>query len=327
MAPAIDPGGGGGADVIDPSRFDHEVAQALLRFPPPDVSLADPALARSTWAAYFRLVASASESAAAKIATEDLAVGSLVDDHAIPLRVYRPAAASGRGLVYLHSGAFVIGDLELEDARCRVLAREAQCIVVSVDYRLAPEHPFPLPLDDCHSALRWVVDHADELEVDRRRLGVGGCSAGGALAAGLAARCRDAGGPELALQMLLYPVLDASHTSDSFIVLSSAEDVGHAELMWRHYLDGPRSEASPYASPAGRQDLGGLPPAYVAAGEFDALRDEAIAYAQRLLHAGVSVELHVWPRVPHAVDLFAPDARVSRDSVMEQADALRRLLG
>jgi len=219
-----------------------------------------------------------------------------------------------------------MGDLDFEDEKCLSLARDAGCVVVSVDYRLAPEHPYPVPLEDCYSAVRWVADHADELSIDARRLGVGGCSAGGALAASAAQLCRDRSGPALALQMLLYPVLDASLSSASIRGLADHE-FRDLERMWEHYLGGPRADAREYASPSACRDLANLPGAYIVGAELDDLRDEAIAYAQRLLTANVRVELHVWSKVPHAFDLFAPDAEISRRSVEQQAEVIARFLG
>jgi acetyl esterase len=313
--------------MTDRSDYDVEVAAELERFPPPDVPLADVAATRAAYNAYFQAVRSRSATPpAVGVRTEEHSVPSLVDGHQIPVRVYRPDAPEQcGGLVYVHGGSFVFGDLELEDARCRALAHDAGCVVVSVDYRLAPEHPFPTPLEDCHAALQWVFDHAEQLSVDPRCVGVGGCSAGGALAAGLAIRCRDQGGPAPAFQLLLNPVLDAAHSSDSMRTFSSADELRDAEQMWEHYLGGPRTGAPAHASPASCDRLEGLAPAYIDVAEYDALRDEAIAYAQRLLSAGVSVELHVWPRIPHAVELFTPDVDVSRQLLRAQGHALGRL--
>ena len=194
-------------------------------------------------------------------------------------------------------------------------------------HRLAPEHPYPTPLEDCWSALVWVAEEAPRLAVDPARIGVGGCSAGGALAASVAQLSRDRGGPALALQLLLYPVLDASLSAPSVKELLTEQEMKGAVRMWELYLGGPVSESPSSASPAACTDLTRLAPACILAGELDFLRDEAIAYAQRLLGAGVSVELQVWPRTPHAVELFAPDARISKQSVEQQVDALVRFLG
>jgi acetyl esterase len=314
--------------MTDPAAFEGQIAREWRRFPPPEVDLVDVAHARSAFSDHFRKVASRSTPRGADLAVEDIPVPSLTDDHAVAARVYRPTGSvNGAALVYMHGGAFVMGDLDFEDMRCRSLAHESGCTLVSVDYRLAPEHRHPVPLEDCYSALTWVAENATELAIDPARLGVGGCSAGGALAAGLAMLARDRGGPALVFQLLVYPVLDASMSARSLKTLLSEDELDTVERMWGHYLNGPRDEAPQYASPARRRDLAGLPPTYIAAAELDYLRDEAIAYAQALLDAGVTVELHLWPRVPHAFDQFAPDATIARNSVTEQADAIARFLG
>jgi len=315
--------------MTDPSLFDHEVAQAWRRFPPPqDVPDTELELSRTAWAEYFRAVTARPEAPPrAGVAVEQAAAPSRVDAHSIPLRIYRPdAVVDGRCLVYFHAGGFVMGDLEFEDERCFLIARDAGCLVVSVDYRLAPEHPFPLPLEDCYSALRWVADEAEALGVEVRRIAVGGCSAGGALAASTAILARERGGPKLGLQMLLCPVLDASLSGASLRTFLSEEELEGCDLMWERYLGRPRTEASELASPSYCRDLAGLPPAYLQLGELDFVRDEGLAYAQRLLDAGVRVEAHVWPRVPHGFEMIAPDARISRASMREQADAMVRFL-
>ncbi len=308
------------------SQFDSEVAEAWRRCPPPDVSNADVALARAVEGEYFQRLVDA-RPAPADISTEEVLVPSLVDDHEIPARIYRPTRrVNERGFAYFHGGGFVLGDLQLEEDKCFTAASGAGCVVVSVDYRLAPEHPYPTPLEDCYSVLRWMADHARELSIDPRRLGVGGCSAGGALAASVAQLCRDRGGPRLAMQMLLYPVLDASLRGDSLRTFGEEEALRDVERMWEYYLGAPRAETPGYASPAACEHLGGLAPAYIACAELDGFRDEAIVYAQRLLSAGVSVELHLWPRVPHAFELIAPTAAISRRSSGQQAEAIARLL-
>jgi acetyl esterase len=308
---------------------DPEVARMLDELPPPAIEdiLGDVAGARAAYAAHMRQLAARSAPPPGGLAIEDITVPSLVDAHQIPVRLYRPPVASGRALLYMHGGAFAIGDLDMEDARCRALAASGDCVVVSVDYRLTPEHPYPTPLEDCRSVLEWMAGQSGELEIDQGRVAVGGCSSGGNLAAGLAIRCRDEGGPAIALQLLIQPVLDAALDSRSLARLANAGDMRHLRRMWDAYLNGPPETASACAAPAVCRDLGGLPPAHIATAALDPLHDEAIAYARRLLDAGASVELHVWPRVSHAFELFAPDARISRDAVEEQARTLVRLLG
>jgi acetyl esterase len=314
---------------LDLSRFEENLREEWERFPPPELIDPDVATERLAYSDHFHKVRHRDgEDRRGGVSIEDVTVPSLIDDHRITVRLYRPLKPeSGRGLVYFHGGAFVMGDLDFEEEKCIELARGAGCLVVSVDYRLAPEYPYPTPLEDCYSALVWVADHAVQLSIDPYRLGIGGCSAGGALAASIAQLCRDRGGPALALQMLLYPVLDASLSEESVRTLQSEEEIRESECMWENYLGRSQAEPPGCASPAARRDLSGLAPTCIVAGELDFLRDEAITYAQRLLSAGVSVELQVWSRTPHAVDLFAPDATVSRQSVRHQIDSLARFLG
>lgn len=212
----------------------------------------------------------------------------------IPVRIYTPVGA-GSGplpcLIYYHGGGWVLGDIEGLDTACRALANKAACKVVSVEYRLAPEHKFPAPLDDCYAALEWVAANAASIGVDADRLAVGGDSAGGNLATAVALRARDHGGPDLRLQVLVYPV-----TNHDFSTPSYAEN-GDGYLLtrdmmvwfWDHYLNGPEDGKDPLASPLQAEDLSRLPPALVITAEFDPLRDEGEAYAARLREAGVKV--------------------------------------
>jgi acetyl esterase len=211
----------------------------------------------------------------------------------VPVRVYRPANAPAPApcLVYFHGGGWVIGTLDSTDTICRAVANRAGCVVVSVDYRLAPEHPFPAPLDDCYAALVWVAEHGTELGTDTTRLAVGGDSAGGNLAAAVALRARDENGPALRLQLLVYPVTDHGYDTASY------RENGEGRLLttdmmrwfWDHYLGSSGQGGNPLASPLRAADLAGLPPALVLTAEYDPLRDEGEAYAARLAEAGVPV--------------------------------------
>jgi acetyl esterase len=254
------------------------------------------------------------------------------DGSALALRRYVPAQprrrrASRPALLFVHGGSFVTGGLHSEDDRCEAYAAGAGCAVFAVDYRLAPEHPFPAALDDCWLALSWIAEHAADLGVDPRRLAVGGLSAGGALAAGLAQRARDVGGPPLALQLLLFPVLDAAldHTSSQLFTDTPVLDRRTVEVMWSLYL-GARwrsgGDLPRYASPAHAADLRDLPAAHICAAEFDPLRDEAVAYAQRLLEQDVSVNLRLYARTFHSFDSFAA-ARIAGTARRDQIDALK----
>jgi acetyl esterase len=210
----------------------------------------------------------------------------------IPVRVYTPA---GEGplpvVVYFHGGGWVIGDLEVVDQPCRQLASAAGAIVVSVDYRLAPEHRYPAAFEDSYAATVWIGAHAAEIGGDPARLAVAGDSAGGNLAAAVALAARDRGGPELAAQLLIYPVTDFNFGTASYhdnregYLLTK----GSMQWFWAHYLGAQDLDKDPYACPLRADSLVGLPAAYVATSEYDPLRDEGEAYARRLEEAGVAV--------------------------------------
>jgi acetyl esterase len=220
-----------------------------------------------------------------------------VEGGEITVRVYVPEGDGPRPVhVYLHGGGFWLGSLEMSDASCRATAVDAGCIVASVDYRLAPETKWPLPPEDCFTALGWVVDHADELGIDVSRVSVGGGSAGGNLAAVVALMARDRGGPALVLQVLEIPVTDLTMSQPS--VQGNGEGflltTRSIEQYTSYYLADPADATHPYASPLLADDLTGLPPAVVMTAEFDPLRDEGEAYARRLQEAGVPVQLTRW---------------------------------
>ena len=214
----------------------------------------------------------------------------------IPLRVYRPAGVADATrlpvYLYFHGGGWVIGDLDTHDAVCRQLTAESGASVVSVDYRLAPEHKFPTAADDAWAATRWVVAHADELGVDATRLAIGGDSAGGNLAAVVALMARDQGGPAIALQVLLYPVTDVAAESKSYADFADGYMLTREGMRWfiAHYLDKPGDATDWRVSPLRAPSLAGLPPALIVTAGFDPLRDEGQAYADRLRDAGVTVD-------------------------------------
>ena len=212
----------------------------------------------------------------------------------IPVRVYAPVAGrSLPGIVYFHGGGFVIGSLDSHDGTCRALANASGCAVVSVDYRLAPEHRFPAAAEDCYAALRFVAERGAELGVDPRRLAVAGDSAGGNLAAVTALLARQRRGPDLRFQLLVYPVAD--HRFDTASYRENADGYFLTAAMmrwfWGHYLERPEQGDDPIASPLRAKDFAGLPPALVITAEYDPLRDEGEAYAARLREAGVATEL------------------------------------
>ncbi|MGO1073253.1 alpha/beta hydrolase [Lysobacter sp. CA199] len=246
----------------------------------------------------------------------------------IPLRLYRPFAKEGEAYalpitVYLHGGGFVLGDLDTTDGLCRSLAARARTLVVSVDYRLAPEAPFPAGLDDAYDALAWVAHHAAELGGDGERIAVAGDSSGGNFAAALAQRARD-DGPRLRHQLLLYPALDAACTHASYREFAHGYFLSAPMMQWywRQYL-ADADPADPRASPLRAPDLRGLPPATVFSAEYDVLRDEAEAYAQALIAAGVAVGSKRWDGQIHGFLLQQGRVDAADTAIEEAAAALR----
>lgn len=265
--------------------------------------------------------------------------GIVVTDHevpgptgapAVPVRTYVPDGApppEGRAAYLdIHGGGFVLGAAAMEHLVAVELARTLDIVVAVPEYRLAPETPFPGGLEDCYAALGWLHDQHRSLGIDPTRVAVGGQSAGGGLAAALALLARDRGGPAICFQLLGMPELDHRLETPSMQAFTDTPNWNRPNAIrsWELYL-GPDHEGpvSPYASPAVADDLGGLPPAYVTAMEFDPLRDEDIAYAARLLAAGVNVELHCFPGTYHASSVVFT-AAVSRRAQEELLVALRR---
>jgi acetyl esterase len=213
-------------------------------------------------------------------------------DGAVPVRVYRSAGAAtpaAPGLVYFHGGGWVIGDLESHDNFCRALANRTHAVVVSVDYRLAPEHRCPAAAEDCYAAARWVAEHGAAIGVDGTRLAVAGDSAGGNLAAVVALLARDRGGPSLRHQVLIYPVADHDFETPSYRDNASGYLLTRASMQWfwSHYVPDEAQRRASHASPLRAEKLVGLPPATVITAEYDPLRDEGEAYGARLREAGV----------------------------------------
>lgn len=232
---------------------------------------------------------------------EELSIPGPAGD--IPARLYANEHGGLRpALVYFHGGGFVFGNLDTHDAVCRPLAKHSDGVVISVDYRLAPEHKFPAAVDDSYAATLWVAANAERLGIDARRISVGGDSAGGNLATVVAMRCRDAGGPALASQVLIYPVTDVSaFDTGSHRELAEGYFLTRSAMEWftGHYLASADQKNHPEASPLLASNLSGLPPALVITAEFDPLRDEGENYAERLKQAGVPVTAVRYPGMIH----------------------------
>ncbi|MYD08906.1 MAG: alpha/beta hydrolase [Chloroflexi bacterium] len=245
--------------------------------------------------------------------------------------IYQPPTPAPRGgLLWIHGGGYIVGSGR-NDPHGIGFAEHAGCTVVSVDYRLAPESPYPAAISDCFGALCWLAENTDELGVDPARIAIGGASAGGGLTAALALYNRDHGGPDLAYQLLIYPMIDDRHETPSGREITHPT-VWNRELSlkaWRMYLGAEygRESVSPYAAAARARDLSGLPPALVTVGMLDLFRDENIDYAQRLMAAGVPTELQVYPGMYHGAEMSVMDAAVSIRMRTAYRDALRRAIG
>ncbi len=241
------------------------------------------------------------------------------------LRLYRGRTESAAPLVvYAHGGGFVTGNLETDHAHCVELARDGGCLVVSVDYRLAPENPCPAALDDVEAALRYAVDNSAELDADASRIAVMGRDAGAALVAGLTQRMFDQEGPTILMQILHQPMLDSDATPSRREFQRTPGLNGPAvSRAWNHYLG--HASATGQHVPAHRANLEGLPPTFVSCSEIDPCRDEAIDYANRLLHAYVHTELHVIAATFNGFDSMVPDWVVSQENRALHAQAVRRV--
>jgi acetyl esterase len=242
----------------------------------------------------------------------------------IPVRIYVPEGQGPFGaLVYFHGGGWVIGDLETHDPVCRALANAAGCIVVSVDYRLAPEHKFPAAVEDCFAATKWVAENAGSLGGDPDRIAVGGDSAGGNLAAVVSLLARDQGGPRLRHQLLVYPVTEYDASTPSAIEFGEGYFLDRRFMLWfwGHYLRNEADRSDPRAAPLHASDLRGLPSALVITAEYDPLRDEGEAYAARLNEAGVPVTCIRFQGQLHGFFTFG--FRSTRVAVHAAAGALR----
>ncbi len=246
---------------------------------------------------------------------------------AIPLRLYRPSTDRVLPvLVFFHGGGWVVGDIETHDTVCRHLANGAECAVVSVDYRLAPEHKFPAAVEDAFAATAWVTDNAAGLGIDPARLAVGGDSAGGNLAAVVSLMARDAGAPRICHQLLIYPATDAAMRHDSIARFAEGYVLTRSTMRWfyEQYLRMPEDAADWRVSPLAAPDLAGLPPALVLTAGYDPLCDEGDAYAERLAATGVRVQHRRFAGQIHGFATNGKIIRAAETALDEAAAALKQ---
>jgi acetyl esterase/lipase len=310
--------------------FDPELSAMLATLPP---ELQHPLLLEDipAWREQIGLLPGGDEllGRGGAVGLEERQIPGPEDAPDLSVLILRPARGSGPwpGIYYIHGGGMVLGSNRTGAEELAFWVDEIGAVGVSVEYRLAPEHPHPAPVEDCYAGLAWTGKHADELGIDPARL----VSAGGGLAAGTALMARDRGGPALSHQILMCPMLD-----DRGVTPSSQELDGEGVwdrtsnlTGWTALLGDARGgpDVSPYAAPARAQDLTGLPPAFVDVGSVETFRDEDIEYAARLSRAGVPVELHLWPGGFHGFDLIAPQSALSQIARATRLAYLRRSLG
>jgi acetyl esterase/lipase len=260
------------------------------------------------------------------VVKEDRTVPGPEGEPDISVRIYRPRDAQGTlpGIYFIHGGGMILGNVQGEDPVATLICDQVGAVVVSVEYRLSPEHPHPAPVEDCYAGLVWMAKNAAELGYDASRLGLYGASAGGGLVIATALLARDRGGPAVKFMMPIYPMIDDTNTTASSQEIT---DIGIWDRegniqAWEWYLGG--KPADQYAAPTRAEDLTGLPPAFIDVGTVDLFRDEDISFAQRLMQAGVPVEMHVHPGSYHASETFAADAALSKRTWALRIDALKR---
>jgi acetyl esterase/lipase len=289
---------------------------------------ADPVAARK-WMAELMAATTGAQPMNDRVTVEDRIIPGPSGAPDVPVRIYTPAnkTATVPGLLYIHGGGFTLGNLDSEHASCLHIVEEVDCVVVSVDYRLAPEHAFPAAPEDCYAALKWMAASAEELGIDPSRIGVRGGSAGGGLCAAVALMARDREEVKLIFQMPLYGCLDDRHITPSSHQMATEDMVWGRPVSlrgWQAYLgEDHQGIVSPYAAPARAEDLSGLPPAFLMVGELDLMRDENIEYAMRLMQAGVPTELHVYPGAFHGFEGLVVNAAVSIRAVNVYTEALK----
>ncbi len=303
---------------------------AVLEAIPADLlDLSDVAAARARWAGHMAQAPAPEIDDSIEITDHHTLTG---DGHRLLVRVYRrrQRRPDSPALYSIHGGGMVMGNVDMNDARCAAIAQHLDIVVASVDYRLAPEFPYPTPLEDCYRGLLWLFEQAGAFGLNPDRIAVGGGSAGGGLAAGLALLARDRKEVSPCFQLLTFPMLDdrnqtpSSHMVDDPRIWSRSANIAG----WSAYLEGRNGtdDVPAYAAPARATDLAGLPPAIITVGSLDIFVDEDIAYAQALLGAGVRCELHVYPGAFHGSNFSVPNSDISQRWNRDERAALHRAL-
>ncbi len=314
-------------DRIDPAS--REPLEMLLQAVPGGFNAIPDIVERRAFVRQLLQAMTADLPANDRVVSEDRVIPGPEGDPDVRVRVYTPAEATGvllPGILYIHGGGMIIGDLDGEHLRAEMLCELTNAVVVSTDYRKAPEHAHPAQVNDCYAALTWMAAHVGELDVDPTRIAVYGGSAGGNLAIATTMTARDRGGPPIRFLMAPYPMIDDRNELPSTHEITEIGiwDRSGSLEAWEWFLGGRPADA--YAAPARAADLTGLPPTFIDVGELDLFRDEDIAFVQRLLQAGVPTEFHVYPGAYHASEVFAPEAELSQRIWAARISALTRAL-
>lgn len=252
-----------------------------------------------------------------------------IDENDIRIRIYKPAQQDSvlPVLLWIHGGGYIIGSIEDNDQLCLQIVEASNCVVVSLDYRLAPEYPYPAPLEDCYSALKWIADHASDLQVDVTKIGVAGASAGGGLTAGLTLLARDRQYPAICFQMPLYPMINDRNDTPSTNEIKEGMVWNQKtnEFGWKCYLGDlhGKDHVPIYAAPARAEDYSNLPYTYTCVGQLDPFRDETLSYVTKLAQAGVDVEFHLYPGGYHGFEVLNPQSERAQQVIQEYVNAVK----
>ena len=290
---------------LDYAKIDKELLPALDDFPALEIDRGNIEKIRAL------LLERAPLPSSLAVKEEELKI--VKTDREIPIFIFRKSSKPSQPVVlWIHGGGYIFGSAY--DERAKVIADFCDCTVVSVEYRLAPEHPFPAGAEDCMAALEWVFDNADSLGIQAGKIAIGGASAGAGMAAGVSLMNRDGRNIPLCFQVLLYPMLDNLHATPSGNITNHPVWKRSTSFnAWEMYLNGtPAEAASEYAAPSRAESLKGVPPTYISVGSEDLFRDEDIGFGQKLIEDGIPCEMSVFPGMYHAGEGFAPAAKVSR---------------